>query len=279
MPLNLRRGFTLIELLVVIAIIAILAAVLFPVFAQAREKARQTQCTSNAKQLGTGLALYVQDYDERLPMGGRGLTGAETAMNPQPPNRWHGWIQPYIRSGGGSQGRVGQEAVFTCPSKTVFNVSPANRRGYGVNNNLMIWGGGNDTNGNFVAATGTPKTLAEIGDSANTFIICEGSKLTQAAITNTATNLAYENWKDYEEAASDWQIVPPGNFNNNNLVKYTQAPDASCNQCRRPVARHNGGLNVVYADGHCKWSKIQRFVGPMPGGWPYGDPNNSWDDK
>lgn len=63
-----RKGFTLIELLVVIAIIAILAAILFPVFAQAREKARQTSCLSNSKQLATATLMYNQDYDETMPM-------------------------------------------------------------------------------------------------------------------------------------------------------------------------------------------------------------------
>ena len=62
-----RSAFTLIELLVVIAIIAILAAILFPVFAQAREKARMTTCVSNMRQMGTGLMMYVQDYDESYP--------------------------------------------------------------------------------------------------------------------------------------------------------------------------------------------------------------------
>ena len=63
-----KRGFTLIELLVVIAIIAILAAILFPVFAKAREKARQTTCLSNVKQITLGILQYAQDYDERFPM-------------------------------------------------------------------------------------------------------------------------------------------------------------------------------------------------------------------
>src|SRR5436305_534253 len=67
-----KTAFTLIELLVVIAIIAILAAILFPVFAQARDKARGAACLSNTKQMGLGVSLYTQDYDEVLPMGGNG---------------------------------------------------------------------------------------------------------------------------------------------------------------------------------------------------------------
>ena len=71
-----RKGFTLIELLVVIAIIAILAAILFPVFARAREQARKSSCLSNIKQLGLGMLMYVQDYDERFP-NGRAVAGSD----------------------------------------------------------------------------------------------------------------------------------------------------------------------------------------------------------
>lgn len=88
------RGFTLIELLVVIAIIAILAAILFPVFARAREKARQASCASNEKQIGLGLLMYAQDYDERF-------------MNVrQGPGGWNALIQPYVKNW----------QVFVCPS-------------------------------------------------------------------------------------------------------------------------------------------------------------------
>src|SRR5579862_9544438 len=87
-----QSGFTLIELLVVIAIIAILAAILFPVFAQAREKARQTTCISNLKQIGLGLAQYVQDYDEMYPYD-------HYAPSPTFDVNWFGAIYPYVKNG------------------------------------------------------------------------------------------------------------------------------------------------------------------------------------
>ncbi|NLO07705.1 MAG: DUF1559 domain-containing protein [candidate division WS1 bacterium] len=95
------RGFTLIELLVVIAIIAILAAILFPVFARAREKARQSSCLSNVKQLMLGILMYSQDYDERLMMRYNG-----TVTNIRFPNL----VYPYVKN----------VQLFQCPSKSAL---------------------------------------------------------------------------------------------------------------------------------------------------------------
>src|SRR5476649_1395436 len=97
-------GFTLIELLVVIAIIAILAAILFPVFARARENARRASCQSNLKQLGLGMIQYIQDFDDRYP----GFVGfSSNNNNGNPPNgMWGNVIMPYVKSA----------QLFKCPS-------------------------------------------------------------------------------------------------------------------------------------------------------------------
>src|SRR5258708_35894742 len=101
-----KSAFTLIELLVVIAIIAILAAILFPVFAQAREKARQTSCLSNTKQTTLAYMMYIQDYDEGVV-----LNNPDVMWSPVPVDAsgtWFGRIQPYVKNWG----------VFGCPSDT-----------------------------------------------------------------------------------------------------------------------------------------------------------------
>lgn len=114
---NRRNGFTLIELLVVIAIIAILAAILFPVFAKAREMARQTSCISNQKQLGMAVQMYIQDYEETLPgfwdnTAGNGQPGGWTFYKAYP-NQNRGDFDP---SRGSLWGYVKNAQVFMCPS-------------------------------------------------------------------------------------------------------------------------------------------------------------------
>ncbi len=119
-----RKGFTLIELLVVIAIIAILAAILFPVFAKAREKARQTSCLSNMKQIGLASMMYAQDYDERLP----GSCGPRTDWGVPYVNYLqcgHMQIYPYMNN----------LQIFVCPSASDYPL------GMGlINLNLQPWG-------------------------------------------------------------------------------------------------------------------------------------------
>src|SRR5215210_2406146 len=105
-----KTGFTLIELLVVIAIIAILAAILFPVFAQAREKARQTSCLSNQKQLGTAMSMYAEDYDERYPNW-----KTKVPKSPDHPNGKITWVenmQPYAKN----------KHIWICPSDNPSSV-------------------------------------------------------------------------------------------------------------------------------------------------------------
>ena len=121
-----RKGFTLIELLVVIAIIAILAAILFPVFSKAREKARQTSCLSNQKQIALGILMYAQDYDEQTP-----IAFFTWDSPPGPPYCWRDLLVPYVKN----------NQIYQCPSDGQKWVEPINGS-YGINWN---WSGGAPT--------------------------------------------------------------------------------------------------------------------------------------
>lgn len=144
-----RRGFTLIELLVVIAIIAILAAILFPVFAQAREAARRTSCISNTKQLGTGIQMYTQDYDEKLPILGVLAEGR---------GRWMWQVNPYVKN----------RDVFKCPHvpRNFYDGSQwTDRTGYGWAEHL--WASGNT----YSTPQADGVALAEVRKPAETIVL------------------------------------------------------------------------------------------------------------
>ncbi len=137
-----RKGFTLIELLVVIAIIAILAAILFPVFAQAREKARAISCLSNEKQMGTALMMYAQDYDEGFPTWSEYFyctsNGAATVPCRNSPGNdtvdryWDAKLYPYVKSGNpGDTSAPNWSGVWHCPDAAAD--SSATGRSYGLN--------------------------------------------------------------------------------------------------------------------------------------------------
>ncbi len=132
-----RSGFTLIELLVVIAIIAILAAILFPVFARAREKARAVSCLSNIKQLGLGIMMYCQDYDEFFPFNGP--HGGDITQK-----WWSGRIYPYVKN----------QQLYRCPSRKTMVI------GYSINWRISGWSSGLE-----MAQLEYPAETIIIGDS------------------------------------------------------------------------------------------------------------------
>lgn len=140
-----RRGFTLIELLVVIAIIAILAAILFPVFARAREKARQSNCVSNVKQIVLGSLMYAQDYDEMF------VPSECTTSYP-----WTALISPYIKN----------SQILRCPS---YRGTTNTYIGYGINN---VHGDGAAAYG--PSAAGMPLSYCEDASAAIAFAEIEG---------------------------------------------------------------------------------------------------------
>jgi prepilin-type N-terminal cleavage/methylation domain-containing protein/prepilin-type processing-associated H-X9-DG protein len=153
-----RTAFTLIELLVVVAIISILAAILFPVFARARENARRASCQSNLKQISLGLLQYTQDHDERFPMSHSGTaSGAEARM----PTAWANVIQPYLKS----------DQIFQCPSERY--------RGPGTIVTTDAYRGFSDYAANYYVMPGATATfntvkLSQLQYPATTVIVTDG---------------------------------------------------------------------------------------------------------
>lgn len=214
-----KRGFTLIELLVVIAIIAILAAILFPVFARAREKARQASCLSNLKQLALAMLMYAQDYDETWPVAYYWSPGWTEEYAWDFHIEYSGWSVA-----GYSLGLIGpytkNEQLNACPSfKGMVSSSGRPYTGYAYNTSYIGYrhsaGGIDDL---------PPATMAEVGRPAETVLLCDSAY--------------YTTWPS------------PGIAGNN----YLRAPSDLMHAWIGPNVhfRHNGTANVAYCDGHAK---------------------------
>lgn len=231
-------GFTLIELLVVIAIIAILAAILFPVFAQAREKARSISCLSNTKQIGTATMMYLQDYDESMPIGYYGT------LNYDPEVIWHFVISPYMGEGKFdfyNQGNVAKPAVRTCPSSITRNALS-----YSMNQRV---GGNGDINDSSATDAGwyyRPISQAAMSHVAETVLYGDGTQ--NPAWGGNCGALFW--WTP--GLINGWGGAPPASDTEWATIDNDTGAAASRFQVRY---RHTTGANLVYGDGHAKWAR------------------------
>ena len=233
------RGFTLIELLVVIAIIAILAAILFPVFARARENARRASCSSNLKQIGLGLLQYSQDYDEQMPLEFFGPDNDISGWGGH--YKWMDAIYPYVKS----------EQIFDCPSDTFGTLGGVGNR----SNSLYKYHPGDASNGGGydygsysanVAYYDDPGASPPFGRqiSATNIKMASLAKIEAPSTTVWVTEAAPFYDGDYYT----WEIAW-----NNSTQTPTVFRDASGNQrLNRIIARHLDTANVLFCDGHVK---------------------------
>lgn len=259
-----RDAFTLIELLVVIAIIALLAAILFPVFARARENARRASCQSNMKQIGLGLLQYVQDYDEIVPICAQNNTGYHNSAN----FMWMDEIYPYVKSTG----------IFKCPSESRANAT------YDYAGDISTAVTNNNKYGSYAAnafyfdsavgATGTPPfgtyagdpaasppNIAKIESPATTawvfetgndgqavpaysYMVYTGSGTSPANVTVAAPNTSW---------VSGWAVPAP-------TFRFLAVRTTSTQSYGMILERHLDTTNVLWCDGHVKAVKLDTLL-------------------
>jgi prepilin-type N-terminal cleavage/methylation domain-containing protein/prepilin-type processing-associated H-X9-DG protein len=221
-----REGFTLIELLVVIAIIAILAAILFPVFAQAREKARAASCLSNNKQIALAFSMYKQDYDETYPPA----TSTDAAGNVL---WWENSVTPYIKGG-----NVG--GILTCPS--------AASRAYAYSMNYSMSGASD-------ASASRPADTILSADANQAPNLASKVKTDPAyGLQEAAPYFLYtfpSGGEKYWTTAPNFKSVKGDP--NATIVPANEHNDDSNAGSGEARYRHNTGINGAFADGHTKY--------------------------
>jgi len=235
-----RSGFTLIELLVAVGVIAVIAAIVLPVFARSRERARQSVCLSNERQLGAALLLYAQDSD--------GVMAPNVESRPPIGVFWPQLIAPYVRA----------DACFVCPDAdpardTLHQLGPGGqgtvvgwpqgvpgppRVSYAYNMNIggILWSSVPSGQNVVIRAGFAPKTLAQIARPSATVLLTDGS----AYITRGTP----EEWPEKDHPAIDLRDV-----------EYIGTLDDTA----APSARHDGRTDVLYADGHVRAQRIESF--------------------
>lgn len=255
-PAN-RDGFTLIELLVVIAIIAILAAILFPVFAKARENARKASCASNLKQIGTASMMYSQDYDEKIvPLRATeySISGWGCAGNPPASYRfiWQVLLEPYTKN----------RQIYSCPSAETSrgwrHCANTPSAGYSINFGFVQgwdgWGG----SGNNHSAFSAPGEVVMFADTAMTHgNAVPGGGWGAAGAELAAFDANPDGYGDTYTSTidDDGAFFPPAmrsaGWNN-------QIPANDRGWGTVPVARHNGTCNLSFMDGHVKAVRLSK---------------------
>jgi prepilin-type N-terminal cleavage/methylation domain-containing protein/prepilin-type processing-associated H-X9-DG protein len=228
-----KKAFTLIELLIVIAIIAILAAILFPVFARARENARRSSCQSNLKQISLGVLQYRQDFDE--------LSIITTTDRSSPNVNGRGWafnLQPYLKS----------TQIYQCPSETTSPSDDVTSNGYTdywINhNNTLYDSSSNITGGINETSMPFPTMTVMLGD---------GDKTGGAGtVGNNQSCCAGTSSYDMKpEGSWDWGWYLVG--------QATVRADGARQDRGTGGIRHLDGINLAFFDGHVKWYKAESF--------------------
>lgn len=244
-----RTAFTLLEILVVVAILGILAALLFPVFSQARERARRTACLSNLKQMGLGMQMYSQDNDEFLPAwtsyqvcatngttGGDGPDGGVNCGADTPDKYWDAAITPYIKMGDPGAVVPDSGGVWHCPDAELGE----RYNSYGYSQGLAAYS-------TYDAFYYLFPPLASLRDPTQTVIIGDGGTSGRLGLPS--------QMQGYAE-----KYVPGYEYIKNGTRAYT----------RDAPFRHQDGANYLFCDGHAKWLPAQTiYPHPAPPTAPF----------